>query len=139
MDFTLDPAALFASLLIPAQILFVNLLLSADNALVIAMACRGLPREEIRRATLIGTVGAICLRIAMGCVALFLIRIPYLRVVASLILLMIAIRLTLQRDDEENHDADDGGHREGSHSFHADGYGAGFLAGLAACPGPHSG
>jgi YjbE family integral membrane protein len=83
----------------------VNLLLSAHNALVIAMACRGLPHEEIRGATLIGTVGAIRLRIAMGCVALFLIRIPYLRVVASLILLVIAIRLTLQRDDEETHAA----------------------------------
>jgi YjbE family integral membrane protein len=105
MDFGVDPTIFFGSLLAPVQILLVNLLLSADNALVIAMACRGLPREEIRRATLFGTVGAICLRIAMGCVALFLIRIPYLRVVASLILLVIAIRLTLQRDDEETHAA----------------------------------
>jgi YjbE family integral membrane protein len=105
MDFGFDPTIVFGSLLAPVQILLVNLLLSADNALVIAMACRGLPREEIRRATLFGTVGAICLRIAMGCVALFLIRIPYLRVVASLILLVIAIRLTLQRDDEETHAA----------------------------------
>jgi predicted tellurium resistance membrane protein TerC len=48
-----------------------------------------------------GTVGAIGLRIAMGSVALFLIRIPYLRVVAGLLLLVVAIRLTLQRDDEE--------------------------------------
>jgi YjbE family integral membrane protein len=105
MDLGLDPTIVFGSLLAPVQILLVNLLLSADNALVIAMACRGLPREEIRRATLIGTVGAICLRIAMGCVALFLIRIPYLRIVASLILLVIAIRLTLQRDDEQTHAA----------------------------------
>ena len=105
MDFGFDPTIVFGSLLAPVQILLVNLLLSADNALVIAMACRGLPREEIRRATLFGTVGAICLRIAMGCVALYLIRIPYLRVVASLILLVIAIRLTLQRDDEETHAA----------------------------------
>jgi YjbE family integral membrane protein len=105
MDIGVDPTLVFGSLLTPVQIFLVNLLLSADNALVIAMACRGLPREEIRRATIFGTVGAICLRIAMGCVALFLIRIPYLRVVASLILLVIAIRLTLQRDDEETHAA----------------------------------
>jgi YjbE family integral membrane protein len=105
MDFGVDPTVVFGSLLAPVQILLVNLLLSADNALVIAMASRGLPREEIRRATLFGTVGAICLRIAMGSVALFLIRIPYLRIVASLILLVIAIRLTLQRDDEETHAA----------------------------------
>jgi YjbE family integral membrane protein len=105
MDIGVDPAVVFGSLSAPVQILLVNLLLSADNALVIAMACRRLPREEIRRATIFGTVGAICLRIAMGCAALFLIRIPYLRVVASLILLVIAIRLTLQRDDEETHAA----------------------------------
>jgi YjbE family integral membrane protein len=105
MDLGFDPTVVFGSLLAPVQILLVNLLLSADNALVIAMACRGLPPEEIRRATVFGTVGAICLRIAMGCVAVFLIRIPYLRVVASVILLVIAIRLTLQRDDEETHAA----------------------------------
>jgi hypothetical protein len=54
MDFALEPSAIFASLLIPTQILFVNLLLSADNALVIAMACRGLPAEDVQRATLFG-------------------------------------------------------------------------------------
>jgi len=105
MDIGFDPTVVFGSLLAPLQILLVNLLLSADNALVIAMACRGLPREEMRKAALFGTAGAICLRIAMGSVALFLIRIPYLRVVAGLILLVIAIRLTLQRDDEETHAA----------------------------------
>ena len=105
MDFGFDPTAVFGSLLAPVQILFVNLLLSADNALVIAMACRGLPREEMRRAAVFGTLGAICLRIAMGSVALFLIRVPYLRIVASLILLVIAIKLTLQRDDGETHEA----------------------------------
>jgi len=105
MDIGFDPTVVFGSLLAPLQILFVNLLLSADNALVIAMACRGLPREEMRKAALVGTLGAIFLRIAMGSIALFLIRIPYLRVVASLILLVIAIRLTLQRDDEETHAA----------------------------------
>jgi YjbE family integral membrane protein len=101
MDSWLDQSVIFGSALAPLQILLVNLLLSADNALVIALACRGLPPEEARRAALFGTIGAIGLRIAMGSVALFLIRIPYLRVVAGLILLVIAIRLTLQRDDEE--------------------------------------
>jgi YjbE family integral membrane protein len=101
MDFGFDQTVIFGSLLAPLQILLVNLLLSADNALVIALACRGLPPEESRKAALFGTIGAIALRIAMGSVALFLIRIPYLRVVAGLLLLVIAIRLTLQRDDEE--------------------------------------
>jgi YjbE family integral membrane protein len=95
MDFALDPSAIFASLLIPAQILFVNLLLSADNALVIAMACRGLPAEDVQRATLLGIVGAIVLRLAMGSVAIFLLRAPMVQMAAGVILLWIAVRLTL--------------------------------------------
>jgi YjbE family integral membrane protein len=101
MDFGFDPTVVFGSFLAPFQILFVNLLLSADNALVIALACRGLPPEDMRKGAFLGTLGAILLRIAMGSVALVLIRIPYLRIVAGLLLLIIALRLTLQRDDEE--------------------------------------
>jgi YjbE family integral membrane protein len=99
LDF--NPDALFAPLLILAQILVVNLLLSADNALVIAMASRGLPPEDVRRASFFGAAGAIGLRIAMGGVALYLMRIPFLRILAALALLIIAVRLTLQRDDDE--------------------------------------
>ena len=72
MDFALDPAAIFMGLLVPVQILFVNLLLSADIALVIALACRGLPAGDAQRATLLGIIGAIALRLAMGSVAIFL-------------------------------------------------------------------
>ena len=72
IDFSFDPAALLYSLLIPVQILFVNLLLSADNALVIAMACRGLRAEDVQRATMLGIVGAIVLRLVMGSAAIFL-------------------------------------------------------------------
>ena len=95
MDFAVDPAVIFTWLLVPAQILFVNLLLSADNALVIAMACRGLPADEVQRATLLGIVGAIALRLAMGSVAIFLLRAPLLQMVAGAALLWIAVRLTL--------------------------------------------
>ena len=98
MDFALDPASAFANLLAPVQILFVNLLLSADNALVIAMACRGLPVENVQRATLFGIVGAIVLRLAMGSVAIFLLRLPFLQMIAGAALLWIAVRLTLIGD-----------------------------------------
>ena len=101
IDFGFDPAAVFSSIFAPLQILFINLLLSGDNALVIALACRGLPSADVRKAMLFGTSGAIVLRIAMGSVALLLIRIPFLRVAAGVILVVIAIRLTLQRDDPE--------------------------------------
>ena len=95
MDFALDPSAVFAALVIPAQILFVNLLLSADNALVIAMACRGLPPEDVQRATLLGIVGAIVLRLALGSAAIVLLRAPLVQVAAGVLLLWIAVRLTL--------------------------------------------
>jgi YjbE family integral membrane protein len=95
IDFTLDPAAVLAGLLIPAQILFVNLLLSADNALVIAMACRGLRPADVQRATLLGILGAILLRLAMGSAAIFLLRVPLVQLAAGVLLLGIAVRLTL--------------------------------------------
>lgn len=92
---SLDPTAVFASLLVPTQILFLNLLLSADNALVIAMACRGLPAEDVQRATIIGITGAIALRLALGSVAVYLLRAPLLQIAAGVVLLWIAVRLTL--------------------------------------------
>ena len=95
IDLSLDPAALLYSLLIPAQILFVNLLLSADNALVIAMACRGLRAQDVQRATMLGIVGAIVLRLALGSAAIFLLRAPLLQLAAGVVLLYIAVRLTL--------------------------------------------
>ena len=95
MNPALDPSALFASLLIPAQIFFVNLLLSADNALVIALACRGLRAQDVQKATLLGITGAIALRLAMGSAAIFLLRAPLLQMAAGVVLLGIAVRLSL--------------------------------------------
>ena len=101
IDFGFDPTVVFSSLLAPLQILFINLLLSADNALVIALACRDLPPVEMRKAAMFGVLAAIFLRIAMGSVALILMRMTLVRIVAGLILLAIAVSLSLRRDDEE--------------------------------------
>jgi YjbE family integral membrane protein len=101
IDIGFDPSTAFAALLVPLQILFVNLLLSADNALVIAMACRRLPAQEMQRAAFYGIFGAIALRLVMGSVALVLLRLPFLQLVAGIVLLLIAVRLTLVRDDAE--------------------------------------
>jgi YjbE family integral membrane protein len=101
IDFGIDPSTAFATILVPLQILFVNLLLSADNALVIAMACRRLPAQDMQRAALFGIIGAISLRLVMGSVAQVLLRLPFLQLAAGVILLLIAVRLTLLRDDAE--------------------------------------
>ena len=100
-DFGADSWTMSSVVLASLQILFVNLLLSADNALVIAMASRGLPEAEARRATLLGVVGAIALRLAMGSVALAMLRAPFLQLVAGIVLLVIAVQLTLVRDEED--------------------------------------
>lgn len=107
IDVSLDPSALFAGLAVPAQILFVNLLLSADNALVIALACRGLRPEDVRRATMLGITGAIALRLVLGSAAIFLLRAPLLQLAAGVVLLFIAVRLTLIDGADLNEDANE--------------------------------
>jgi YjbE family integral membrane protein len=92
--------SLIATLTTPLQILVVDLLLSADNALVIAMACRGLPAEDMRVAAFFGTAGAVGLRLVMAAGAATLLNIPFLRLVAAAALLGIAIRLTQGPSEE---------------------------------------
>jgi YjbE family integral membrane protein len=95
-DFGPNWFSLFATLTAPLQILVVDLLLSADNALMIAMACRGLPAEDMRVAALFGTAGAVGLRLVMAVGAVTLLNVPFLGVAAAVALLGIAIRLSLR-------------------------------------------
>jgi YjbE family integral membrane protein len=95
----------FATLTTPLQILVVDLLLSADNALAIAMACRGLPAEDTRVAAILGTAGAVGLRLIMAAGAATLLNLPFLRFVAAAALLGIAIRLVLGPSEEASRTA----------------------------------
>jgi YjbE family integral membrane protein len=79
------------------EVLFVNLLLSGDNAVVIALACRSLPPQLTRRAMWIGIDGAIALRILLATVASYLLSIPLLKLVGGVALTVIAIKLTVER------------------------------------------
>lgn len=97
MTFGTELPAVLESLGVITQIFIIDLLLSADNALLIAMAVRTLPPGQMQRATVLGTVGAIGLRLAMAAVVLFLLDLPYLKLVAATLLLFIALRLTLGR------------------------------------------
>jgi YjbE family integral membrane protein len=80
-------------LLIPVQILFVDLLLGADNALVIALACRSLPPQDVRRATTIGIAGAIAMRLAMTMMTTSLLAIPLVKLIGALALVLIAMNI----------------------------------------------
>jgi YjbE family integral membrane protein len=84
-----------------ASIILVNLLLSGDNALVIALASRSLPDSQKQKAILWGGVGAVGLRVLLTFAAAFLLKIPYLQLAGGLLLLMIAVKLLT--DDHEHH------------------------------------
>lgn len=82
-------------------ILAIDLILSGDNAVVIALAVRNLEGKTRQRAILLGTFGAVALRLAFAAVVTFLLQIPFLQVVGGLLLLWIAWRLVA--DDHSGH------------------------------------
>src|SRR6266508_4316359 len=74
-------------------IVLIDLALSGDNALVIGIAARGLPARQRRKAIVFGGLGAVILRVLAASIVTLLLAIPYLRLVASIALLVIAYRL----------------------------------------------
>ena len=82
-----------------AEISFLNMLLSGDNAVVIALAVRALPGRERLLGQLGGTVGAVLLRLAFVGVVSMLLRVPLLRLLGGLLLIWIAFRLVRPADD----------------------------------------
>jgi YjbE family integral membrane protein len=83
------------------QILFLDLLLSGDNALVIALACRHLPPKQARRAALLGAGGAILFRLILTLMAGALMRLPLLQIFSALPLLVIALNLMQEDGGDE--------------------------------------
>ncbi|MDR3590873.1 MAG: YjbE family putative metal transport protein [Negativicutes bacterium] len=84
------------------SILVLNLLLSGDNALVIAMASRTLPAGQRRRAAAVGTAGAVLLRVLLTLVAAVLLDVPYLQFCGGLLLLWIAVKLLCEKDGQSS-------------------------------------
>ena len=85
------------------KIIVIDLLLSGDNAVVIALACRNLPPHQRKKGIMYGVGGAIGLRILLTFFAVTLLSLPYLKLVGALLLLWIGIKLILP---EEEHSAD---------------------------------
>lgn len=81
------------------SIIFINILLSGDNALVIALASRRLPLDQQKKAMLWGSGGAIILRILLTFIAVYLLKMPYLQVLGGLLLLWIACKLIADDKD----------------------------------------
>ncbi|PLZ00794.1 hypothetical protein CY652_19240 [Burkholderia sp. WAC0059] len=75
------------------QIVVIDILLGGDNAVVIALACRGLPERQRFAGVLWGTVGAIALRVLLVGCAVVLLNVPLLKFAGGLLLLWIGVRL----------------------------------------------
>jgi YjbE family integral membrane protein len=82
------------------KVLIVNLILSGDNAVVIAMAARKLQGSQRRQAILWGAAGAVILRLIFAAIISYLLAIPFLQVVGGLLLLWIAWKLVHEEAEE---------------------------------------
>jgi YjbE family integral membrane protein len=83
------------------QIIWIDLLLSGDNAVVIALACRSLPERVRKWGIIFGAAVAILLRIIFAAIIAHLLAIPFLKVVGGLLLVWIAVKLAKGEEAEE--------------------------------------
>jgi len=95
----------FSIISIVLQVALIDLLLGGDNAVVIALACRSLPPAMMRKAMLVGTGAAVVMRIILTALLGFLLLLPGLKLLGSVALLIIAVKLIIQEDDaKEEHE-----------------------------------
>ncbi|MDV2987243.1 TerC family protein [Methylorubrum podarium] len=84
------------------QIIWIDIILSGDNAVVIALACRGLPERQRKIGVYAGALVAALLRIVFAVVISQLLAVPLLKVVGGLILLHIAVKLVRGEEEDES-------------------------------------
>ena len=90
------------------KIIWINIILSGDNAVVIALAARSLPPEQQKKAVFFGSAAAVVLRIFLTVVAVKLLALPYLQVVGGLLLLWIGVQLLSDEEEGEGHSKEHG-------------------------------
>ena len=83
------------------KIIWINIILSGDNAVVIALAARSLPPEQQRKAIMFGSGAAVVLRIVLTVVAAKLLELSFLQIVGGCLLLWIGLQLLTSHDEEE--------------------------------------
>src|SRR5512141_3197749 len=83
------------------KIIWINIILSGDNAVVIALAARSLPPHQQGKAVIFGSGAAVVLRIALTVVAAKLLALPYLQIAGGLLLLWIGVQLLGDEDEGE--------------------------------------
>ena len=85
-----------------AQIIVINIVLSGDNAVVLALACRTLPPRQQKQALLLGSVGVVVLMVLLTSFASYLLSLPYLQLVGAGLLLWIGIKLLLPEEGDSD-------------------------------------
>ncbi|KMY44344.1 membrane protein [Bacillus sp. FJAT-27916] len=88
------------SVVVLVKIIVIDIVMSGDNAVVIAMAARNLPKELQNKAIFWGTFGAIVLRLLFAAIVVALLDIPYLTLIGGLMLLWISIKLLLPENEQ---------------------------------------
>lgn len=88
------------SVVVLVKIIVIDIVMSGDNAVVIAMAARNLPKELQNKAIFWGTFGAIVLRLLFAAIVVALLDIPYLTLIGGLMLLWISIKLLLPEHEQ---------------------------------------
>ena len=82
------------------KIIWINILLSGDNAVVIALAARGLPPHQQKRAILFGSGAAVVLRVILTVIAAWLLELQGLQIIGGLLLLWIGAQLLADEEEE---------------------------------------
>ena len=91
------------------KIIWINIILSGDNAVVIALAARSLPPHQQKKAILFGSGAAVVLRIVLTLVAAQLLQMSWLQVIGGLLLLYIGVQLLSEEEEEEEGHGKEGG------------------------------
>jgi predicted tellurium resistance membrane protein TerC len=90
MDYT--TGAFWAAL---GSIIWVNIILSGDNAVVIALAARALPPHQQKQAIFWGSAAAIVMRVVLTIIAVEMLKWPYLKIIGAVLLVYICVSLML--------------------------------------------
>jgi YjbE family integral membrane protein len=83
------------------EIIWIDILLSGDNAVVIALACAGLPKDQRLKGIVLGSAAAIGLRVVFTLVFVRLLAFPFIKLVGGLLLLWIAVKLARDERGEK--------------------------------------
>jgi len=90
------------------SVIIVNVILSGDNAVVIAMAVRSLPRSQRQKGIIIGAAGAVLLRIVLTFFVARMLQTPYLKLIGGLVIVWLAVKLFVDVTPEDGADQEAG-------------------------------